>query len=86
VRNAPAQAAAHYAHALTLADRHEYTHEAALVARCAAHFYAAQGDGETAAIYAAQAQALYAAWGAHALVAQMTGQSAMATFDDVEPD
>jgi hypothetical protein len=86
VRNAPAQAAAHYAHALTLADRHEYTHEAALVARCAAHFYAAQGDGETAAIYAAQAQALYAAWGAHALVAQMTGQSAIATFDDVEPD
>lgn len=86
VSNDPAQAAAHYEHALTLADRHGYIHEAALVARCAAHFYAAQGDSEMAATCAAQAQARYTAWGAHALVAQMTGQLAIATFDDVEPN
>jgi hypothetical protein len=86
VSSEPAQAAVHYEHARTLAERHGYTHEAALAARCAAHFYAARGDDEMAATCAAQAQTLYTAWGAHALVAQMTGQSAMATFNDVEPD
>jgi hypothetical protein len=81
----PAQAAAHYAQALTLADRHGYTHEAALAARCAAHYYAAQGDSAAAAAHYAQAQARYTAWGAQAIVAQMTEQSALATLGGSEP-
>jgi len=81
----PAQAAAQYAQALTLADRHGYTHEAALAARCAAHYYAAQGDSAAAAAHYAQAQARYTAWGAQAIVAQMTDHSALATLGGSEP-